>query len=76
MNKVSGIDLHSNSSVVMVSDQADRVVYQRRLPNAPAQIRGAPAPHREDLAMVIEATYAVLYPRLALGGLSGEHVST
>ncbi|SAK45243.1 hypothetical protein AWB75_00758 [Caballeronia catudaia] len=41
MNKFSGIDLHSNNSVVVVSDDADRVVYQRRLPNDPVQIRAA-----------------------------------
>jgi hypothetical protein len=35
MDKFSGIDLHSNNSVVVVSDDADRVVYQRRLPNDP-----------------------------------------
>ncbi len=33
MNEFSGIDLHSNNSVVVISDEADRVVYQRRLPN-------------------------------------------
>ena len=58
MNKFSGIDLHSNNSVIVVSDDADRVVYQRRLPNDPVQIRAALAPHREDLVgVVIEATY-------------------
>ncbi|KAE8753347.1 IS110 family transposase [Paraburkholderia madseniana] len=58
MNKFSGIDLHSNNSVVVVSDEADRVLYQRRLPNDPLQIRAALAPHREDLVgVVIEATY-------------------
>ncbi len=58
MNKFSGIDLHSNNGVVVVSDDADRVVYQRRLPNDPVQIRAALAPHREDLVgVVIEATY-------------------
>ncbi|MGF6666270.1 transposase [Paraburkholderia atlantica] len=58
MSKFSGIDLHSNNSVVVVSDDADRVVYQRRLPNDPEQIRAALAPHREDLVgVVIEATY-------------------
>jgi transposase len=58
MNKFSGIDLHSNNSVVVVSDEADRVVYQRRLPNDPVQIRVALAPHREDLVgVVIEATF-------------------
>ncbi len=58
MNKFSGIDLHSNNSVVVVSDEADRVVYQRRLPNDPVQIRAALAPHRADLVgVVIEATF-------------------
>ncbi|NPT61723.1 hypothetical protein GNZ13_46175 [Paraburkholderia sp. 5N] len=58
MNKFSGIDLHSNNSVVVVSDDADRILYQRRLPNDPIQIRAALAPHREDLVgVVIEATY-------------------
>ena len=31
--KYSGIDLHSNNSVVVVSDEADRVLVRRRLPN-------------------------------------------
>ena len=44
--------------MVVVSDEADRVVYQRRLPNDPVQIRAALAPHREDLVgVVIEATF-------------------
>ncbi|WP_256375520.1 hypothetical protein [Cupriavidus sp. GA3-3] len=30
MNKFSEIDLHSNNSVVVVSDEADRVIYQRQ----------------------------------------------
>jgi len=28
-----GIDLHSNNCVVIVSDDNDRIVYQKRLPN-------------------------------------------
>jgi hypothetical protein len=28
-----GIDLHSNNCVVIVSDEDDRIVYQKRLPN-------------------------------------------
>jgi len=27
-----GIDLHSNNCVVIVSDDSDRIVYQKRLP--------------------------------------------
>ena len=37
--KFSGIDLHSNNSVVVVSDEEDRIVYQT-LPNNLEQIRG------------------------------------
>jgi hypothetical protein len=29
----SGIDLHSNKSVVVVTDERDRVVAEKRLPN-------------------------------------------
>ncbi|MGF6472730.1 hypothetical protein QFZ89_007981 [Paraburkholderia youngii] len=29
MDKFSGIDPHSNNSVVVVSDETDRVLYQR-----------------------------------------------
>ena len=43
--KFSGIDLHSNNSVVLISDEADRTVYQKRLPNDLAQILGALEPY-------------------------------
>jgi hypothetical protein len=46
MKKFSGIDLHSNNSVVVVSDEVDHIVYQRRLPNDALQIRAALAPQR------------------------------
>jgi hypothetical protein len=35
----SGIDLHSNNSVVTVIDEADRIVAQKRLPNVLGQKR-------------------------------------
>jgi hypothetical protein len=58
MKKFSGIDLHSNHSVVVVSDEVDHIIYQRRLPNDALQIRGVLAPHREELeSVVVEATY-------------------
>jgi transposase len=58
MDKFCGIDLHSNNSVVVISDEADRIVYQRRLPNDLTQIRAALAPYREELVgVVIEATF-------------------
>jgi transposase len=57
MNKFSAIDLHPKNSVVVVSDEADQIVYQRRLPNDPVQVRAALAPYREELVgVVIEAT--------------------
>ena len=56
--KYCGIDLHSNNSVVVVSDEEDRMVLQKRLPNDLGQIRSALEPHREELAgVVIESTY-------------------
>ena len=56
--KFSGIDLHSNNSVVVVSDEEDRIVYQKRLPNNLEQIQAALAPHREELVgVVIESTF-------------------
>ena len=56
--KHCGIDLHSNNSVVIVSDEEDRIVFNKRLPNDLGQIRAALEPHREELAgVVIESTY-------------------
>jgi len=56
--KYCGIDLHSNNSVVIVSDEEDRIVFSKRLANDLGQIGAALEPHREDLAgVVIESTY-------------------
>jgi transposase len=56
--KYCGIDLHSNNSVVIVSDEEDRIVFSKRLPNELGQIGAALEPHRGDLAgVVIESTY-------------------
>nr|WP_172167713.1 hypothetical protein [Paraburkholderia elongata] len=56
--KFCGIDLHSNNSVVVVSDAEDRIVLQRRLPNELGAILAALVPHCEDLAgVVVESTY-------------------
>ena len=33
MKKLIGIDLHSNNSVVVVTDEEDRVIFQKRMPN-------------------------------------------
>lgn len=58
MKKYSGIDLHSNNSVVVVSDEEDRLLYRRRLPNELGRILEALEPYREELAgVVVESTY-------------------
>lgn len=58
MTKYSGIDLHSNNSVVTVMDEEDRVVAEKRLPNDLAKIVGLLMPWREELAgVVVESTY-------------------
>jgi len=54
----SGIDLHSNNSVVTVTDEQDRVVAEKRLPNDLAKIIGFLQPWHEELAgVVVESTY-------------------
>jgi transposase len=54
----SGIDLHSNNSVVSVIDETDRVVAEKRLPNELARILTFLAPWQVELAgVVIESTY-------------------
>lgn len=58
MTCYSGIDLHSTNSVVVVSDEADRVLYERRLANDLGAIVGALEPYRGELAgVVVESTY-------------------
>ena len=54
----SGIDLHSNNSVVAVIDEGDRVVAQKRLPNDLTKIISFLARWRDQLAgVVVESTY-------------------
>ena len=56
--KYCGIDLHSNNSVVIVSDEGERIAYQKRLPNDLAQILATLEAHQHELAgVVIESTY-------------------
>jgi len=58
MEKYSGIDLHSNNSVVVVADEEDRAVFQRRLPNNLTEILMALEPYREEtVGVVVESTY-------------------
>jgi transposase len=54
----SGIDLHSNNSVVVITDEQDRMVAEKRLPNEFKKIIEFLEPWREGLAgVVVESTY-------------------
>jgi len=56
--KYSAIDLHSNNNVVVVTDETDRVLVEKRLPNELDRVMELLAPHRDDLAgVVVESTY-------------------
>lgn len=58
MNKYSGIDLHSNNCVVVVIDEDDRVLCEKRVPNNLEQIVALLAPHQADLmGVVVESTF-------------------
>ena len=53
-----GIDLHSNNSVVTVTDDEDRVVAEKRLPNELTTILAFLLPWKEKLVgVVVESTY-------------------
>jgi len=54
----SGIDLHSNNTVVSVIDETDRVVAEKRLPNDLAKLLTFLATRQAELAgVVVESTY-------------------
>lgn len=58
MRLYGAIDLHSNNSVVVVIDEQDRVVYEKRLPNDLTMIRGQLARYREKMeAIAVESTF-------------------
>jgi hypothetical protein len=60
----SGIDLHSNNSVVTVIDETDRVVAEKRLPDDLTKILAFLAPWQAELAgVVVESTF---YGRLGI----------
>lgn len=53
-----GIDLHSNNSVVVISDENDKVLYSKRHPNNLEEIRSALGPYQSDLfGVVVESTF-------------------
>ena len=54
----AGIDLHSNNNVVVVTDDADKVLYRKRRRNELDEVLGALSPFAEDLVgVVVESTY-------------------
>jgi len=56
--KYSAIDLHSNNNVLVVSDETDRVLVEKRLPNELSRVLELLGPHRDELAgVVVESTY-------------------
>jgi transposase len=53
-----GIDLHANNSVIVLLNEQDEVIYQKRLPNALPTILEQLAPyHTEMQGVVVESTY-------------------
>ena len=53
-----GIDLHSNNSFVVISDDNDKVVYAKRLPNDLTDICAALSPYKQQLfGIVVESTF-------------------
>ena len=54
----AGIDLHSNNSMVVIIDEQDRVMFEKRLPNELERILFALASFKQWLVgVVVESTY-------------------
>lgn len=58
MKLYSAIDLHSNNSVLVILDENDKVVYERRHPNELPVILTQLAPYKKKIqAVAVESTY-------------------
>ncbi len=58
MKLYGGIDLHSNNSVVVLLDEEDQVVYEKRLPNDLGYLLLELGPYRERIeGLVVESTF-------------------
>lgn len=56
--KYCGIDLHSNNSLVVITDETDHVLYSKRHANDLSQILSALEIHRAELSgVVVESTF-------------------
>jgi transposase len=58
MTLYGGIDLHANNSVIVLINDKDEILYQKRLPNDLMTILTQLAPYQEELTgLVVESTY-------------------
>jgi transposase len=58
MKLYCGIDLHSNNSVVVVLDEADKVIYQKKLNNDLSMILKQLSVYKDRItAIAIESTF-------------------
>lgn len=58
MKLYAAMDLHSNNNVLVILDERDRVVYERRLPNELPGILSQLKPHRKKIqGIAVESTY-------------------
>jgi len=58
MKLYAGIDLHSNNSLLGISDENEQRRYKKRPPNQPDVVLAELEPYREDLAgIVVESTF-------------------
>lgn len=56
--KYSGIDLHSNNCVVVVADESDKVLVEKRVPNRLDEVLALLLPFIAELAgVVVESTF-------------------
>ncbi len=58
MRLYAAIDLHSNNSVLVILNQSDKVVYEKRHPNDLPTILAQLKPHKKSIqAIAVESTY-------------------
>ena len=58
MRLYAAIDLHSNNGVLVIIDESDKVVYERRLPNDLPTVLGELSPYRQQVeAIAVESTF-------------------
>jgi len=58
MGLYGAIDLHSNNSVLVVLDERDQVLYEKRLPNDLGRVLEVLLPYRDQLVgVVVESTF-------------------